>query len=461
MTVLRRSARRDLPGSWSLVLLSVFATPALASPLLEVLYLKHRMQPIDTTPTFNPMISEYKATLDWKMKFFAIEAKPRPPGIIDNIHLCQQNADCKLQDQRVVTMDFSKRILVSPGEVVLFMFDVLHQGVVKSYTIIVNRLEGTETGVRRIYIDGATLYPVFQASVSSYSTFVDVSTDIIRTEIHLLDGGQTVFATAEDPVRLDWGSNLTRLKNPRPAQTQAPPARLRRLTDERWLDWDSNLTRSAPPARLRRLTEELYGEFQYPKKYAGFPVPLMASRRINFKVISADGGHFGYYSILAGRKGCGKDRPLFDVALGRCVRFCNMGFYADYDAHRCKKCQDACVNCDSRHNCLQCQEDDRMHRYVLDNGTGNSGTCSAMSRPFWEVHPQEVLILSAGAACLVVFACGMLGFRLAASSRGAPRGSSSWNSPGKRPQRSVVAPRGSNAHYASLNTDSYDSDGGY
>ena len=52
-------------------------------------------------------------------------------------------------------------------------------------------------------------------------------------------------------------------------------------------------------------------------------------RKIRFKVISSDGGHFGYYKLDLARQACNTELPLFDVRLGRCVRFCDVGYWPD------------------------------------------------------------------------------------------------------------------------------------
>eukprot|EP00747_Dinoflagellata_sp_TGD_P167799 gnl/TRDRNA2_/TRDRNA2_192919_c0_seq1.p1 gnl/TRDRNA2_/TRDRNA2_192919_c0~~gnl/TRDRNA2_/TRDRNA2_192919_c0_seq1.p1 ORF type:complete len:452 (+),score=78.25 gnl/TRDRNA2_/TRDRNA2_192919_c0_seq1:86-1441(+) len=359
-------------------------------PLLDIMYLKYGQQAIDTVPVFNPMVSEYKATLDWKMKYFAVEAKPVLPAMIDNIHLCPQNADCMKQDQPVVTMDFSKNILVQPGEKVLYMFDVLLQGVVKSYTLIVYRLEGSETTLRHLIIQGTTIYPKFRPEEHSYRCYLSVQDELMRAELHVLDGGQTIFSSAEEPTPLEETNNITQLHNTHPANTRAPPT-------------------------LRRLRAEAFGEFQYPNKYADFPVPLWNTRVVNFKVTSADGGHIGFYRLEVARAGCSKTAPLYDGETRSCVPFCNLGFYPDDEAHRCKRCDESCVNCLSLYKCIQCRKTDRQNIYVLDNSTG---TCHAVPRPLWEQHPEQVGALALGAFCSLFFLFGLCAFRRAAESSG-------------------------------------------
>lgn len=355
-------------------------------PLLEVMYLKCDLQPIDTTPVFDPVISKYAATLDWKMKYFSVQARPVPPAILDNIRLCPQEADCLQQEQPVVTMDFSRNILVRPGGQVLFMFDVLLHGVVKSYTLIVRRLEGTETSLRHIIIQGATLNPVFRPQEEKYRCLLETDAEIAQTEIHVLDGGQTVHTTADLPVPLDPNDNITMLKNTHPGIFRSPHSRL--------------------------LREEAFGEFQYPNKYADFIVPLMSKRRIHIKVVSADGGHFGFYTILLARGGCPPEMPLFDASLRSCVRFCNKGFYPDLEDMRCNQCRSLCANCMSLDECIQCEVSSGRIRYVLDNETLQ---CRLVKLPMWEDHPQEAF--AAGASCvgLAIFLCGLAAMRRASA----------------------------------------------
>lgn len=372
-----------------MLLLSVLSPPwawlrcARGEPLLEVMYLKYDQQPIDTVPTFNPMISEYKATLDWKMKYFAVEARTVGDAVIDNIHLCPQAADCLKQDEHVVRMDFSSNILVQPGGKVLFMFDILEQGVVRSYTVIVNRLEGTETYVRHIIMQGATLVPAFRSTSSSYRCMLDVTMEFARLELHLADGSQTVYASAEQPVLLSDQDTITMLRNTHPGGTRAPPT------------------------RLRRLREEAFGEFQFPNKYADFPIPLGSKRMINFEVVSADAGHRGYYQLELARRSCGPAAPIFDAIARVCVRFCDTGFWADYASWRCKRCPDHCQGCVSPHHCLRCSRPDKKFDYVLNNATGE---CHAVARNLWERHRQYLFAAAAASACFSIFICGLVAF---------------------------------------------------
>lgn len=412
-------------------LILTWALEATAGPLLKIMYLKYKEQPIDLTPVFDPMVSEYQATLDWKMRFFSVQATPEPPGIINNVHLCPQSADCLKQDQKLVTMDFSKRILVRPGEKGLFTFDVLLQGVVMTYTIIVTRLQGTETSLRRLIVQGTTLYPAFRPATFAYKCLVSVKDELANLELHVLDSGQQVFATAEDPVPISVSSKLSGMANSNPGVTMAPPQRRLLVNDDGFaygVEYttvvehttalpDSVKWQKIFPTEQRRLTEEQFGEFQYPKTFVSFPVPLSSSRLIQFKITSADGGHFGYYSVKISRKGCSKNEPLYDVILGQCVKFCDKGFYGDFKAGRCKRCKDTCVNCVSFYNCVECKEDDRRYTYSLNNATG---TCTSKERPIWEQHPQETWALGLGTCATCIFLVGLYGFRRDASRRGRP-----------------------------------------
>jgi len=403
-----------------------------ADPLLEVMYLSYGHETIDTTPVFNPMVSEYQATLDYKMKYFSVKARAVQPGVIDNIHLCPQNADCQMQDQQVVAMDMSNNILMGPGEKVLYKFDVLVEGVVTSYTIIAKRLEGSEIYIRQLIINGATLYPSFRKDVMSYRCYLDVGMEIARLEVHLFDASQTVFATSADPLELMAYNNITMLRNTHPGNTRSPPMRL--LSEggvEREVPLELTTTTAAPtvfmvplelttmPAptesvgALRRLREEAFGEFQYPNKYAEFPIPLSSTRIINLQVLSADGGHKGWYQLEAARGGCTTHSPLFDAQLGRCVRFCNEGFWADRVATRCKKCPGPCQACASPHVCMRCPASDSMRDYVLDNLTNS---CQQKLKPFWERHPDYWIVLTSTICCLFIFCCGIISLRCAHSS---------------------------------------------
>lgn len=355
-------------------------------PLLEVMYMRFNQEPIDTTPVFDPVVSQYAATLDWKMKYFSVQAQPVAPAVIDNIRLCPQDADCLKQEQPVVTMDFSRNILVQPGGKVLYMFDVLLEGVVKSYTLIVNRLEGSETTLRHILVLGGTVYPHFRPEERSFRCMMPSEFEVAQMELHVLDGGQTVFTISDPPVPLGYRDNITLLRNTGPGEFRSP--------------------------HTRRMREEAFGEFQYPNKYADFTIPLSTKRLVHIKIVSSDGGHFGHYSLELARGGCLPSAPLFDSVKHRCVRFCNTGFYADHEDSRCKRCHDLCMNCLSLEHCLQCQAPDRQFVYMMDNSTR---TCIARHRSPLRQHPQETMAATLTLVCLSIFACGLCAFHRTAT----------------------------------------------
>eukprot|EP00931_Biecheleriopsis_adriatica_P070428 TRINITY_DN44198_c0_g1_i1.p1 TRINITY_DN44198_c0_g1~~TRINITY_DN44198_c0_g1_i1.p1 ORF type:complete len:474 (+),score=95.63 TRINITY_DN44198_c0_g1_i1:55-1476(+) len=373
---------------------------AAPEPLLDVMYLKYKQQPIDTTPVFNSMVVQYQATLDWKMKFFSVQASPLGDAFIENIHLCPVEADCLKQDQTVVTMDFSRNILVEPGSTILYKFDVLLQGQVRSYSIMVHRLNGTETAIRHMIVQGSSMYPDFTSNGFNYRCFLDVGMEMALLELHLQDAGQTILAQADAPSPIGPNDNITTLVNVHPGHLRSPP--------------------------LRRLREEAYGEFQYPNKYLQFPVPMGEKRMLNLKVVSADGGHFGFYSLELGRDTCSKGAPLFDVVSGKCVRFCNTGYWPDYQANRCKRCPDLCDSCLSGHRCVACPSPSSARVYELDNVTG---TCVARDRSIWERNPERAASIALAAGGLAIFACGLAAFHMTPAKKARKKAAD-----GKRPR---------------------------
>lgn len=363
-------------------------------PMLEAMFLKYKQQPIDTTPVFHPDRRFYTARLDWKMQFFSVQALPVAPGVIDNIHICPRDADCSKQDQVIVTMDFTRNIMVPPGARVRHRFDVLLEGVTRTYTLIVHRLTGSETDIRHMVVEGATLYPDFHPKETSFCCFLPVNMEFASFELHLRDSGQTILSAAEVPVKIDKeGSNITSLRNRHPGQFRATPMRLR---------------------LRRRLRERDYGEFQYPNKYFQFPVPLATKRAVNFKVISSDGAHFGFYRVVFAREACDTRTPLFDASAGRCVSFCNMGFWADFEAKRCKRCRPDCLGCLSFQRCVKCPLPNRLQEFTLDNKTGS---CKAQLRQPWEQHPQYALALALAALGTAIFFCGLVAFCMSQDAR--------------------------------------------
>lgn len=351
-------------------------------PELDVMYLRYKQQPIDTSPVFNRKYVEYNATMDYKMGFFAVQASPLGAAVITNIFLCP-DADCHRETPRAIA-DFSRKVSLEPGERTLYKFDVELLGRARTYSITITRLTGKETDLRHLVVQGSTLYPPFQPQIRSYRCFLDVQRDVGLLELHLQDQGQTVLAEAEAPVPLASDDNITSLDNTHPQQLRSPPIRL--------------------------LREEAYGEFQYPNKYLEFPVPMGTKRKLRFKVVSSDGGHFGYYQLDLARQECSTEMPLFDVRSGRCVRFCNLGYWADFAQSRCKRCPDLCVSCVSGQKCLSCRRPTIEMDYLLDPETGR---CTAKLRPFWQKNAEQAISIALGTAALLLFLCGLLAFALA------------------------------------------------
>lgn len=403
------AAQPDVSGEWG---------QTETQPLLDVMYLRCADETIDTTPVFNPEISEYKSTLDWKMQFFSVQAQPRGQAVIDNIHLCPQHADCEQQDQQIVKMDFSKNILIEPGNEVMYKFDVLLKGVVRSYTLIVNRLDGTETYIRELIMQSGTLHPPWSSYVYQYRSLLPVEMEVAQTELHLLDSGQTVLVSVEEPISLTDLDNITMLKNDRPGATRSPPTRLR---------------------LRRRLREEPYGEFQYPNVYADFSVPLGSRRMVHVEVLSADVGHRNSYILELARPKCPVSAPVFDADASLCVRFCNTGFYADERAGRCKTCHESCLSCLGISTCTTCPSGNG-ELLVVDNSTG---LCVSAESHVWEAHREFAVAALLVAASTSIFVCGLCAFYcqprersmrlIEQSSREPRRGSRVGSIPGRKP----------------------------
>jgi len=230
--------------------------------------------------------------------------------------------------------------------------------------------------------------------------------EFARLELHLLDAGQTVFASAEAAVRLGKRSNFTSLKNPQPGVFAASP--LRRLgTSGTYVDKDLFSEGSAGPRRLGG-SLEVVGEFQYPNRYFDFPVPLASRRQINLKVVSADGAHFGFYTLEIARENCPSTAPFFDAAALRCVHFCNTGFFADFKQNRCKSCDPTCFTCTSPYQCTRCPTLTKKYRFILDNSTGK---CLSKSRSLMDQHPETTIALVFSVISLTIFLCGLCAFQ--------------------------------------------------
>ncbi|CAE8668409.1 unnamed protein product [Polarella glacialis] len=141
------------------------------------------------------------------------------------------------------------------------------------------------------------------------------------------------------------------------------------------------------------------------------------------------------------RDSCGTSEPLFDVVSGACVRFCNMGYWADFEARRCKRCPDQCISCLSAHRCVRCPQATVLERFVLDNV---SGSCIAREKTLWERNPQRTMSTALAALCFTVFLCGLCAFNIVASQ-------------GRKPQ----SKKGSVAAHALVHERIHSAQGGY
>eukprot|EP00927_Polykrikos_kofoidii_P055817 TRINITY_DN50011_c0_g1_i1.p1 TRINITY_DN50011_c0_g1~~TRINITY_DN50011_c0_g1_i1.p1 ORF type:complete len:458 (-),score=33.13 TRINITY_DN50011_c0_g1_i1:53-1426(-) len=371
-------------------------------PTLKFFALRSGDRPVDTVPHFTPMHFVYKATLDFSSESYAVDAVAETGCKIDVAHSLQATKT------------------VATGAISEASVSVVRQAAVgevapagdSTYTISVNRLDGSEVTIRSLATPGATLSPMFEPSVAEYVVRLPEASDILSLLIVPLDRGQmigTSIGTSIDGV-------ASKGVEPRPdgntstvSPSYAPgvnPNLLPRIP----------LVKKDYSEHKRRLDEHggydteggvpppLAGETQYNVIRRWFPIDMGSSRVVTLVVRPANGdtSRYGKYTLTALRDRCPSNVPLFAPEMGKCVMTCNEGFFHAQRESRCKGCRELCLACSDWDQCYRCVPSEwRLLRFIYRD----NGVCHVLQIP-WSSIGSIVVGVVVLLACVCCVRCG-------------------------------------------------------
>merc|ERR1719421_692027 len=343
---------RSIPGAQAQAI-------ATGECFLESLSLRFNNKPIDLTPPFNPRVGgPYIATLDWAMNSFSVDVRSKLGCDVDKAPNQAIPVAIGSTEQRTV---FAKSN---------------QSGKVQAYILKVTRLLGSETELRNLFIDGATLSPPFDKTIRTYNAVLDAGRDVAKVNYIQRDNGQRVQASASDQTN---GSS-----------------------------WATGASGGAAPLRLLGRS----GELQYNLHYKEFIVDVGFMRKITLVIESADPtqANIDRYEIQLNRTGCSVAKPFFDPTAKACVISCPTAYYRNERINRCSKCNTNCVVCSGLLTCDMCRSDSINNIYVLRQ----DGSCQAVPNKIFETYrwwsiglaglAVLVLLLLLGALCQCI--CG-------------------------------------------------------
>eukprot|EP00913_Durusdinium_trenchii_P026321 g24698.t2 len=326
------------------------ASSAAAPCRLAFLQLRSRDLAVDLTPSFDPEVFNYAATLEFAMEEFSIDAKV-PEG-------CELSG---LPNRPFLAPAPNREGEENAKETNLCVRDP-PSGKEQWYRISVTKLAGSETEVLGLQLRGGELHPSFEPAVRSYTAHMDVAYEFIQVSYVVLDNGQrlrwkatpevpeaTVGGHDRDGPNEDDGGNTTE-ERPSPKQ----------------LCCLNELVRSP---KERRLT----GEKQHFLRHEVFPIDVGYTRKVTLSIQSADPmqdgspvqsrrAARGVYFLEVTRGHCPPRQPFFEPRTRACTLECPQGTYPNHAQGRCSYCNRNCAVCQTLAICELClQECSRYH----------------------------------------------------------------------------------------------------
>lgn len=329
-----------LPAAASLVLLFQ-VVPSCAQRgqcRLTSLCLRSGNQPIDLKPCFAPDIYHYDATLDFAMDSVSADVVPAPGSVTDGVPI--------------------HAIPVQRGGVHQLIIYAKSPGCHQAYTVKVKRLNGSETEVSTLRIDGAILQPDFWHTVREYTAQLPLDQELVRIMYVLQDNGQKV--RCRSMPQLVGGNSRSNNASQHETRVKVP--------------------KDISVASHHHRSLLAFGETQRPTRYQAFPIDVGCQRTVVLTVESADplGPDTGVYTVDVTRAACSLAKPLYDTESQTCVINCPARHYPNLLASRCSECNTNCAVCRSLAECDLCREDGLHRSYRMQP----DGSCIEVESDF-------------------------------------------------------------------------------
>jgi len=360
---------------------------------LRSVTLRFGNQPVDVVPAFAPETSKYVATLDFAMDAFSVDAVASSGCAVDNLP--------------------NQAIPVDPGRRSYLTISAKDPKTNRreKYFFEVSRLQGSETEVQSLHIDGAELEPPFDPMVRSYTAKLPVDHDFLSVRYILRDARQSVRCVADPQEVPGRQGQVPQSTTPttapfsvQHAEGPSPSRNLRRRPGAQGKNTSSSSfsssssssssTRGREQSEKRRLQEA-----QYIERSQSFLLDVAALRQVTLSVQSADPtqARVGTYMVSVHRTSCTLARPFYDAVSQRCVINCPAAFYPNVASHRCSECNTNCAVCSSLFQCQLCKEDTVENSYIIQP----DGSCLRVPDTIWDTYRWWCV----GFACFLALLC--------------------------------------------------------
>jgi len=368
-------------------------------PRLQYLSIRSGDRPIDLSPPFSPGHFVYKATLDFFLGTFAVDA-----GGANGMEILAIEA-----------LQTGFNILPGDSHQVMVGVQSIKNKAKMQYTVVVTRLSGLDVKIKALTIPGVALSPAFNPSRTDYFVRVPAEQDHLNVQFVPWDSGQA-FTVAAANVFLQAPPTLPP-RTTTPAQPTGNSGRL--LQQIPTVSIDSGNHELPAPAndneRLlsntsrrvfgagRQLTaaSNLAGEMQFSVMERRFPIEVGSSRLLTILVRPANGDPSlsRTYSIKSIRASCPSHRPYYAPDLHACAMTCNEGYFpAALPTSRCEVCSEHCLKCSAWDVCQICEPSVWRLLYFV---RPVAGYCQVVQVPW-----QPILLGLAGClVCTSIFCC--------------------------------------------------------
>lgn len=338
------------------------ASSAAAPCRLAFLQLRSRDLAVDLTPSFDPEVFNYAATLEFAMEEFSIDAKV-PEG-------CELSG---LPNRPFLAPAPNREGEENAKETNLCVRDP-PSGKEQWYRISVTKLAGSETEVLGLQLRGGELHPSFEPAVRSYTAHMDVAYEFIQVSYVVLDNGQ----------RLRWK-----------ATPEVPEATVGGHDRDGPNEDDGGNT-----TEERRLT----GEKQHFLRHEVFPIDVGYTRKVTLSIQSADPMQAarGVYFLEVTRGHCPPRQPFFEPRTRACTLECPQGTYPNHAQGRCSYFNRNCAVCQTLAICELCLQDTIQHSFIINKG---DGSCKMVEKNFFV---QYYWWCVSGSICGALLLCMMI-----------------------------------------------------
>lgn len=352
-------------------------------PRISFLDIRCTDRPIDLEPKFDPGHYVYSATMDYSMSSFAVDAVPA------------RGMDIVGLDELLTTK------LVSPGathRVDIRVRDPQSQNEMQ-YTVTVTRLDGTDVSIRAMNIDQATITPLFDPAVLTYSVQLPAIVDHVRLQLAPRDSGQTIQVYATPSSNKESGAvsqTASTTTAPMTSETTAPVATLPPALMPQTPVTGENSRRLQNGAGI---SSTAVGEIQMALLQKRFPVDVGQGLTIQVKVLPANGDitNSATYKLIVSRAACPSHRPFYAPDLHQCAETCDDGFFRATTQARCEACAPLCQKCSAWDRCDVCEPSQYRTLKIISNSNGH---CKRLRIPWIPIG-----VGTAGAVILLSVCC--------------------------------------------------------